>query len=254
MIPTVKTLWTLSLLLSGLLTFEAGRNTPPAAPPVPNLLANPGFEAGRGPWRRLGGPNWGDFEVLEGPATARSGRRAALLRPEWPSGRPGEPSTRVHGVVQDLPGQELPRTVSGWYRVDDWWSESPRTALYLQVVVIAFGDPASFEHLSGPEWARDVSNYQLRYYLAGASEPAFRLANARIVMHGRQAPELGRWVRFELPVAEDFRRLWGSDPGGFDSLRVLFEARWDSRPEGAGLRASVLYDDLAVEPRVASGR
>ena len=47
-------------------------------------------------------------------------------------------------------------------------------------------------------------------------------------------------------IREDFEELWGHVPSDFSSLRVLFEARWDAKPEGAGVRAEVWYDDLAL--------
>ena len=209
-----------------------------------NRLQNPGFEQGREGWIRLGGAQWGDFDVVEG--RGRRGGRAARLRPEWPSGALGGTSTKVFGVVQEPAALErLPATLSGWYRVDDWWSESPQTSLYLQVVVIVFGDPEVGRVLGRPSSAGRINNYQIRYYLGGAAKPAFELLNARIRMVSVAQPRIGEWVRFELPVAADFEELWSRRPEGFEGVRVLFEARWDGRPPGAGVRAEVLYDDLA---------
>ena len=57
------------------------------------------------------------------------------------------------------------------------------------------------------------------------------------------------WVRFELPIAKDFERLWGVTPENYDLVRVLFEARWDRKPRRTKVRADVYYDDLRVTPQ-----
>lgn len=216
-----------------------------AAPAPPNLLENPGFEDGRDPWTEMGSGSWGAFEVVDSPV--RSGKASAYLPVRWESGRPGQ-GVKVYGVVQEPAPETFPDVLSGWFRVGDWWKESPATSLYVQVVVIVWDDPKCQE-LTGIPATQPIKNYQIRYYLGGIDEPPFVLANARYKFIAKGAPPRDRWVRFEIPIKEDFRELWGHEPSGFSSLRVLFEARWDGKPEGTGVRADVWYDDLALEHR-----
>lgn len=219
-----------------------------AEPKPPNLLENAGFEEGREPWTRMGGSVWGAFDVVEDQA--HSGKASAYLPVKWESGKPGQ-SVKVFGVVQEPTPEAFPETLSGWYRVGDWWSESPATKLYVQVVVIVWDDPKTAE-LVGVRSGPPIKNYQLRYYLAGVDEPPFLLANAKVKFAGKGQPKREQWVHFELPLREDFQELWGHVPSDFSSLRVLFEARWDAKPEGAGVRAEVWYDDLVLEAAPAA--
>jgi hypothetical protein len=214
-----------------------------AEPAAPNLLENAGFEEGREPWTRMGGSVWGAFEIVEDQA--HSGESSAYLPVVWESGKPGQ-KVKVFGVVQEPSPEVFPETLSGWYRVGDWWSESPATQLYVQVVVIVWDDPKTAE-LVGVRSGSPIKNYQLRYYLAGVDEPPFLLANAKVKFAGKGPPKRDQWLRFELPIRQDFQELWGHVPSDFSSLRVLFEARWDDKPEGAGVRAEVWYDDLVLE-------
>jgi hypothetical protein len=92
-----------------------------------------------------------------------------------------------------------------------------------------------------------MTNYQVRFYLAGLEEPAFQLSNARVEILKKGPPVQGEWVHFELPVRGDFQRLWGTLPERYDHLSVLFEARWDDMPAGSSVKTDVYYDDLAVE-------
>jgi hypothetical protein len=223
----------------------------PPAPswPGPNLLANPGFEAGREGWSfRDQSPHWGDFRIVGRPT--HSGLAAAHLRlhhtPALPPRR-----AKVYGVVQELRPGRFPETLGGFYRVDGWEKSVEGTDLYLQLVVIVWGDPTTAERMAKP--GRAVSNYQLRYYLAGLEEPPFRLANARVAFVRRGPPPLGVWQRFEVPLRADFERLWGGVPQEFDHLSVLFEARWDNMPPRSGVRADVYYDDLYVGPGPVGG-
>jgi hypothetical protein len=218
----------------------------PRAREPANLLRNPGFEAGRDGWTHMGTSAWGAFDIVSEPT--HSGEAAAHLALRWESGRPGQP-VKVYGVVQEPAPEEFPEVLAGWYRVGEWWKEAPETHLYVQVVVIVWDDPATAELVGVPsQGPSPIRNYQLRYYLAGLQEPPFRLRNARLAFVEKGPPRAGEWVRFELPLREDFRRLWGRVPSGYSSLRVLFEARWDGKPAGAGVRADVWYDDLYLGP------
>ena len=207
-------------------------------PDEANQFTNGGFEQGGDPWISLTTAAWGTpFSVSE--RQALEGSSSALL--ELRSVQGG--STRVFGVVQEISPEEFPQTISGYYFVEDWQKGTDRQ--YLQFVVIVFeadNMPAEF--------AEAVSNYQVRYILAGVdSQPTF-ISNARYVMVTGTEPAIGEWVYFERNVAQDFLDLWGEVPEGFDKLRVLFEVRWDDRADTDGLSsADVYYDDLYFGPQ-----
>lgn len=201
----------------------------PDAPP--NLLINPGFEEGRQGW------NPGGWEPTPDPV--RSGEMAArlVIRPgEW--GRNGPRG--IFGVVQEFGADAFPESIAGWYRADRWHNPSPATALYIQVVVVVWSEAA--EPVDG------ARNRQLRYLLAGASSPPYDISNAKYLTMSPDDPVPERWTRFELPVREDFDRLWGGIPGSWEKVSVLFEARWDHRTDDAALDALVYLDDLVVSP------
>jgi hypothetical protein len=201
-----------------------------------NVFANPGFEEGREPWFSIDSPAWGPpFELSTD--RARSGASSALLELRSEQGGPA----RVYGVVQEVAPDELPETISGSYFVDRWEQGTPKQ--YLQFVVIVWGAA------NAPREVAQVGNHQIRYVLAGVDEPPIEVSNARFVMAGSGAPRRGEWVSFERNLREDFERLWGSVPEGFESVRVLFEVRWDGRePEDAPSAADVYYDDLYLGP------
>ena len=117
--------------------------------------------------------------------------------------------------------------------------------LYLQLVVIVWGDPRTPEIVSPENPLKQLKNYQLRYYLAGITEPPFVLINAKLQFVEKQSkPEMGTWVHFEIPVRADFQKLWGTVPEGYNRIRLLFEARWDNMPAGGSALADVYFDDL----------
>ena len=208
---------------------------------------NPGFEHGREPWVRMSNGFFGAFDLVEAPV--RSGRQAALLRVHWEKGQAGHP-VKVFGIVQEHRPESrpdpsrFPEVLSGWFRIDRWEKESPATNLYVQVVAAVSGDPRAARIISPSGGADTPTNYQIRYYLAGQAKPAFTLSNARIQILRKGLPALGEWTHFEIPLKEDFQRLWGTVPTGYEFLRVLFEARWDNKPEGTSVHADVVYDDL----------
>ena len=127
----------------------------------------------------------------------------------------------------------------------DQEKEAEATDLYLQVVVIVWDDPRTAELL--PQ-IPNLRNYQIRTYLAGQSDIAVPIANARISMLSKQQPVRGKWVPFEIPVRDDFERAWGVVPEGYSRVSVLFEARWDNMPKGSSVAADVYFDDLFVGP------
>jgi len=230
---------------------------PRERPAGENLLANPGFEEGRAPWTDFSeGQLWGEFEIVD--SVVRSGTKALYLPVD--SSRPrANHATRVFGAVQELRPQHFPKAVTGWYRVEHWEKpEAPDDArpafVYLQVVVIVVGDPRASQLVYPDRPDASITNYQIRYYLAGASEPVFTMPNAKVQIVNRAEPPLREWVRFELPIAKDFERLWGVTPESYDLVRVLFEARWDRKPRRTKVRADVYYDDLRVTPQQDNAR
>lgn len=222
---------------------ETGRAAPPPAPAAGslNLLENPGFELGPDHWTHMGGQSWGAFSIVE--TGARSGARAARLHVTAAPGS-AQPASKVFGVVQEIPGPlpgPFPETLAGWYRVDRWSGVPEGAFLYLQAVVIAWGDPRTSRLVPGTP---DVKNYQIRFVLAGTPTAPFALTNARYEFVSREPPKLAEWVRFEIPVRRKFLEDLGVVPDRFEFVRLLFEARWDGLPAGTPVEALVTYDDL----------
>ena len=227
----------LSLFVTG--CFGGGDEDPPVASGHPggcldrepdqdqNLLANSSFEEGEEPWISL---NEGSrFEVsTEQPHT---GEESALLRMRDGAGAADH---KVYYLVQEVTPDEMPDVICGYYRVENWMKGSRHQ--YLQAVAIAF-KPTNF--------ADTYSNYQIRYLLAGADSPPFNIDNGKFVFVTREEPVTGEWVPFELHVKDDFEELWGNVPEGFESLRLLFEVRWDNKVAGESpAEADAFYDDL----------
>lgn len=207
-----------------------------------NLLENPGFESGREGWSwREHSPHWSDFEIVDVPV--RSGHGAAHLSlhhgPEDPPR-----STGIFGVVQEIPPDVVPERVGGWYRVDRWEKSDPRIHLYLQFVAIVWGDPRTPEIVNPKRPPRNLENYQLRYYLAGADRPAFQLLNGVVLLVSPELPEIGQWTHFEVSLKDDLLEYWQVVPEGHEYIRLLFEARWDRLPPGGSIAAEVTFDDL----------
>jgi hypothetical protein len=192
------------------------------------LLVNPGFEEGSRGWSRHESELWGDFQIAASPT--RSGQGSLHL--ELNSAEHGS-ATKVFGAYQDITAHPFPSRVSGFYRVERWENEVEGAALYLQAVVVVM---------------EGGNNYQIRYYLAGAPERAISVSNAKVEIVSGDPPRQGAWVQFDLPIRRDFERLWGVVPSDYDTIRFLFEARWDKlrRDAEPALRATVYYDDLSV--------
>lgn len=203
-----------------------------------NLLRDPSFEmheAQPPAWFSFAEKNpvsWGPFAIAE--EMPRTGERSALL--ELDSEKFGG-KTRIHGVIQEFKSAHAPEEVSGWYRVEGWERGAPKQ--YLQVVVILWGarDPTG--------QVRGASNLQIAYTLAGVEEAPLSISNRKFVLAGPPEPAEGEWVRFEVHPRKDFNAMWGTDPTGFEYVRVLFEVRFDEKDEGTPpARAKVYYDDL----------
>lgn len=198
-----------------------------------NWFANAGFEEGADPWFALHPQEGVSFTLSQD--FAHSGANSALLRMRDPASAEG---AKVYYLVQEIAPGELPEVIRGYYRVENWQKSTPRQ--YLQFVVIAI-EPDNFP--------AEVSNYQLRYLLAGADSTPFAINNAYFVFVSRDEPAQGEWVPFEAHIRDDFQRLWGKVPEGFEKLRLLFEVRWDGKTAGDGpAEADVYYDDLYIGP------
>jgi len=198
-----------------------------------NVFKNGSFESGPSPWISLTTPVWGTpFSVSSDEA--HSGTQSALLQLRAASADTG---AKVFGVVQEVSPPVFPELLSGYYYVQDWVKTTPKQ--YLQFVVIAVGA----NNLAG-----GFPNYQIRYPLAGITQPPFPISNAKFRFLSKEEPAIGRWVYFERPIYQDFKELWGAAPKGYDKLRILFEVRYDDKTAGTEAKADVLYDDLYLGP------
>jgi len=198
-----------------------------------NWLANPGFEQGAEPWITLHPQEGVGFTLSTD--YAHSGADSAHLAMHDAADASG---SKVYYLVQEVKPGEFPDVVRGFYRVQNWQKNTPRQ--YLQFVCIAFG-PKNFP--------ATVSNYQIRYPIAGIDSTPFQINNAYFVFLSRKPPVEGEWVPFEAHIKDDFLRLWGKVPEGFDKLRLLFEVRYDKKTAGDGpANADVYYDDLYIGP------
>jgi hypothetical protein len=231
----------------------ADRSEAPAAQwrvPTPllagNQLRNPDFEAGTQSWGRIERSKSVGFEVVSEPV--RSGHGAAHLVASWQPGRPERPVS-LRSATQEISPPRFPDRIAGWYRVDRWEEASDPGALQLQIIVSAIGDPRTREIVQSddpddPEVHPELDNFQLRYQLAGPTEAPEDGGNVRHRVIGKGPPDLGSWLRFDLPVKSDFGERWGSVPANYRELRIMFAVRWDDKAEGAALHADVYYDDL----------
>ncbi|MCW5775549.1 MAG: hypothetical protein KIS87_03765 [Phycisphaeraceae bacterium] len=224
---------------------------PPARVPQPdgNWFVNASFEDGPDPWWSFAAENplaWSHFSVTD--ERARSGRASALL--DMDSARYNDPSVRIYGVIQEVASITTPEKLSGWYRVEGW--ERGTRKQYIQVVVIVWNARQL------PAGQRGVGNYQIAYVLGGVDTPPLTITNRKFIMaHPERnllTPDDGEplqdeWVFFEFNLREDFVKHWGIEPRDFESLRILFEVRYDDRKaDEPRARARVYYDDLYLGP------
>jgi hypothetical protein len=221
----------------GIATAPSGTPVPPTGigSDVPsNLFQNGSFESGPNPWISLTTEAWGTpFAVSS--EQAHSGQQSALLELR---AKPEDTGPKVFGVVQEMsPPAEFPEVISGYYWVENWERGAPKQ--YLQFVIIAFGA----NNLPGGH-----VNHQIRYVLAGVSQPPLEIANAKYIFLTQQDPPTGQWVHFEVPVSKDFAEQWGDIPKNYQRLRLLFEVRYDDKPPGAEAKADAFYDDLYMGP------
>jgi hypothetical protein len=213
---------------------------------VGNQLRNPGFEAGTKGWVKPGRRSSISFEIANEPV--HSGDRSARLVASWQPGDNERPVS-VRSATQEISPARFPDRIAGWYRVDRWEDAPDESTLQLQILVAAFGDPRTREivkpdDFDDPAVHAKLENFQLRYQLAGPTEEPEDGANVKNQVIGKGPPDLGSWVRFDLPVKPDFEQHWGVVPANYQYLRVMFAVRWDDKEEGAALHADVYYDDL----------
>ncbi len=193
----------------------------------PNLLRNGSFEQGAEPWFSLESEHWAGFSLSDRYAV--DGRFSAYLALR---ANPEDHGAKVFGLIQELSPKRFPQKISGYYFVEHWQRGTEKQ--YLQCVVIVWGDRAVSQY----------SNAQIRYILAGLTEPPFAISNARFVFLGDRELIEGRWVRFERDLHSDFLEHWGHIPKSFEKIRVLFEARYDDKEPGTVVSADVYYDAL----------
>ncbi len=212
----------------------AGSCLDPTQSGASNLLLNPGFESGPEPWVTLAEAS--GFQVTTD--IVHTGAAGALLQMRDSAEETGRNGSKVYYLVQEITPDKMPDFVCGFYRVENWVKAS-RTQ-YLQFVVIAFA-PTNFP--------TTYPNYQIRFILAGADSPPFAIDNAHFDFITRAEPPIGQWVPFAVPVKDEFQRLWGKVPEGFQKLRLLFEVRWDNKVAGESIAsADAYYDDLYAGP------
>lgn len=212
--------------------------TVPSPAVAGNVFVNPGFEQGEGPWFSMDTEAWGTpFRVSD--AVAHSGGHSAHL--EMRAG-PEATGAKVFGAVQEIAPAQFPELLSGYYRVQDWVRGTEKQ--YLQFVVIVIGAT----NLPG-----GYPNHQIRFPLAGIDKQPFEIANAHFIFVGTEEPITDHWVYFERNIRDDFLKLWGHVPEGFEKIRILFEVRYDDKQAGSGdVKADAFYDDLYVGPAAAN--
>ncbi len=202
-----------------------------------NLLLNAGLEDGPEPWLTFTNAVNPDPQVhfVRTEAVAHSGKASAFLQMRDSPEVAGK--AKVYYLVQEVQPGEFPEVVRGYYKVENWKKGTIRQ--YLQFVVIVFG----VDNLPG-----GFPNHQIRYPLAGIDSPPFAIGNAYFDFITRTEPVSGQWIPFETNIKDDFKRLWGAVPQGFDKIRILFEVRWDAKEAGSAAEADVYYDDLYLGP------
>lgn len=214
-----------------------GRDVPPpvvstTTPMAPaGTIANGDFEAGLDGWASVPAPATPAVADRE----AHSGTGSALTPLRYESEQEGGAASVL---LQDLDAAQLPRTISGWYRVDNW---APTDNIQFVSLAIAAIDPKRTPKTG-------TTNVQLHYLLGGTAKAPFRIDNAKFVFVTRNAPPVGTWTRFEIHPREDFARMWGSAPRGMRFVRLILTNRVTTHAAGepAG-GADVRWDDLAID-------
>jgi hypothetical protein len=200
-----------------------------------NILPNGGFEEGEKAWQWLSwSKGWAPFAISR--KVARTGSASALLDVS----SAGDPRTTiVWGVVQEIElPVSMPDCLEGYYYVDQWQRGAARQ--YLQAVIIDLSQQLK------------NGNAQMRYILSGVTTQPYNLGNAHYVFLDparKTTPARKTWILFKTNPKQDFEKNWGYVPPAGHKLRVLFEARFDSRtPADPDARAAVHYDDIYLGP------
>lgn len=209
-----------------------------------NLLQNPSFEQGKPPWYAMHDKNplaWRDFELS---SLAVDGSQSALFTMDSEGDVSG--GARVWGVVQDFAADTMPRSISGFYRVEDWNLGTEKQ--YLQVVLM-FTIPGGVGGISRDGISPVNIPTQIAWVLAGISEPPFEIGNREFIFLDVGQPPEGEWVYFEIDVRKSLEQAWSFDSEGVEisGLRVFFESRFDGYTEGDGsVAGKVYFDDLRL--------
>ena len=202
-----------------------------------NELRNPGLEDGKAGWESLTDETW--FPSYDLGDIAHGGTHSVLLRMR--GGETQEP-VLIHGVIQEVTPSQWPEEVRAYYRVEGWQRGTAKQ--YVQAIVMAWGAD------NVPD--RQFPNHQIRYILAGVTEPPFAIRNAKFVFLGPPDPVQGQWVEFRRDIRQDFIDQWGAVPEGFDKIRVMFEVRFDDKQPAEAPAADVYFDDLYLGPATAA--
>jgi hypothetical protein len=72
----------------------------------------------------------------------------------------------------------------------------------------------------------------------GASWPNAFTGNARMIAVESGPQRLGQWVSEQRNVAEDYRRLFGGEPGSVDAVAIMTDT------DNSGQQASAWYGDI----------
>lgn len=200
----------------------------------PNVLVNPGFEAGADPWFAPS-PDWQPFSVDN--LRPRTGTLSLDLQIAA-DGRTA-PSA-VSGAAQRIQEDVFPEFLSGYYFVDAWQPGEAVPYLSVTLSIVGGDDPDG------------AAIHELRLMLAGARQALRPLESGAYVFLSRDEPAIGEWVYFAYPVLEAVRSALGWDPLGWQYVDVAFELRYDRERPAASGAARVYYDDLYLGPQALS--
>ncbi len=140
-------------------------------------------------------------------------------------------------LAQDIGTRQVPKTLSGWYRVDGWKRGS--NVQYVGLVLAAVGG----KHSPLPT----STNVQIHYMLGGIGAQPFGIGNAKFVFVDKADPKSNTWTRFEVHPSADFRRTWKSVPSALKYLRLILVTRVMNHHTGdAPGAADVRWDDIAL--------
>jgi len=203
---------------------------------VENLLQNPSFEEGRSHWFSLNLPEkpyWQKFMLSD--EKAYLGAKSVHL-PLRSSGY--KEKIRIVGAIQEVTSlQQIPKRLSGRYRIENWVQGTPKQ--YLQVVVSVTG---------ASNWDTGLPVHtpvQLAYILSGLSTSPVQWRNRKFDFVENVPLVENEWIYFNKDLHKDFIKYWGVIPEQINKVRIFLEVRFDERSEHENdAYADVYYDDL----------